>query len=260
MTGRQLSAFDGVPTRVEHEADLRGRQDDPTPRLAVRSVLETVLRAVGDPGPLRVLDVCAGYGVWASEMRRLAGEQGWPVHTTGVEVDERKREHLEKWCDEVRIGDWRDTLHLAEGAEMGEWDLVIGNPHFSELVDDDPDRSMPAVLLRHAPAVLLLHEQRTYTKSAARRRCWREVPPAAVWLLPPIGFRGDGKTAPLTYQATLWLRGHKGPAQLDMLPDPPNGCASYQWRQLPGTEDVETVAKLGLPMAPGYARPERKNR
>lgn len=96
---------------AEAKADDRiSREEFPTPRLLVRSALGEAFRPEGamwrilmshglrwalvpetrSTHPLRVLDVCAGWGAWASEMRRLAQGQGWPVHITGVEIDESK--------------------------------------------------------------------------------------------------------------------------------------------------------------------------
>jgi hypothetical protein len=263
---------------AEHEADLRSRGDDPTPRGVVRAVLEA---AVGDFAPMhftaasdhldglgyahpgeeqsrvtRVLDVCAGYGCWASEMRRLAGLQGWPVHITGVELDERKREHLAKWCDEVIIRDWFDALR--DHHEPPTYDLAIGNPDFAQLLDkrpaddfgpaSDPACSMPAVLLEHAPAVLLLHTQQAFLKSEAGRAAWRAYPPAASWLIPGgVKFRGAKQGADSRcYQVTLWLRDHKGPCAVHLLGD--LTPAERSWTTLPGTEDAETARALGLPM------------
>ena len=91
MTGEQ-AALTGIASATEHAAELRSRGDDPTPRGVVRAALAAALPRVvalmfrdsdearfilhGHDGasfvsgdrPLRVLDVCAGYGCWASEM------------------------------------------------------------------------------------------------------------------------------------------------------------------------------------------------
>lgn len=272
----------GMTSSAEHEADLREREDDPTPRGVTRAVLRAAFgngglyvgahwrtglpmlrwasndahedKRVSEPAEaIRVLDVCAGYGCWASEIRRLAGLQGWPVHITAVEVDGRKRTHLEKWCDKVYIRDWYDPA-------MAEWqtdsfDLVIGNPHFSALTHEDPTKSMPAVLLRHAPAVLLLHQEQSFQKSEAGCRIWHEYPPAFEFPIPgSIKFRvgsnpRTGKTwgaDSRCYQATLWLRGHKGPAASQMLPWLP--AEARRWTVLPGTEDPSA----DLPAAPSW--------
>lgn len=271
----------GMETEAEIEADRAAREDDPTPRSLVRAILANVLAKYAtapwhpfgslpagrfDPaktdrygGPIRVLDVCAGWGCWASEMRRLAGIQGWPIHITGVEVDHRKREHLAKWCDATIMVDWLAFF----GSQLGvyaEFDLVIGNPHFSALTHDDIKQSMPAVLLRYAPHVLLFHQMASFTRSVAGRDTWRAYPPAWVGMVPgSVGFRGRKRGADLrSYQATMWSRGHTGPAALELLPEPPSRAtkrgaeraSSWHWDQPPGTEDPSE----NLPAAPGWSR------
>jgi hypothetical protein len=87
-------ALPGMVSASEHEADLRAREEDNTPRGVARAILSAALPKLAvqdwhpfaklangrfDPlkahrcgGPIRVLDVCAGFGCWASEMRRIA--------------------------------------------------------------------------------------------------------------------------------------------------------------------------------------------
>jgi hypothetical protein len=192
------------------------------------------------------------------------GLQGWPVHVTGVEVDSRKREHLSKWCDAVVFNDWLEFIAVREagrrvygGTCCEDFDLVIGNPHFSALTHQDPAQSMPAVLLRHAPAVMLFHQEQSFQKSEAGFRIWHAYPPAAVFHVPgSVKFR-TGKNAATgkawgadsrCYQATLWLRGHKGPATSYMLPW--LDSAARRWDVPPGTEEPSAE----LPAAPGWRR------
>jgi hypothetical protein len=254
----------GLESAEEIEADRAAREDDPTPRLVVRSVLAAALMQVNIAcagRPLRVLDVCAGFGCWASEMRRyVLGHvviKHRPIHITGVEIDGRKREHLTKWCDDVRIGDWREAVAGLE------FDLVIGNPHFSALThDDDVAKSMPAVLLGHAPHVLLLHQTANFTRSLAGRDTMRAYPPTWVGIIPgSVGFRGRKRGADLrSYQATLWTRGHTGPFAGELLPDPPprptkrghERASSWHWDTPPGTEHPSA----DLPAAQGWSARE----
>lgn len=213
---------------------------------------------VSEARPFRLLDVCSGYGCWASEfaywwVRVLGLPRSW-LHITGVELDGRKREHLAKWCDDVRVGDWRQALGQGRdvACEARDYiaghDLVIGNPDFAQLTHDDPEQSMPAVLLRHAPAVLLLHTQQAFLKSEAGRKAWRAYPPDSSWLVPGgVKFRGASHGADSRcYQVTLWLRGHKGPCAVHLLDDLTPGERS--WSKLPGTEDSIEAKAMGLPM------------
>lgn len=284
--GETQSGLPGMASAAEHEADLRAREEDNTPRGVSRAILAAAIgngalyvgahwktgqpmlrwasgderedRRISEPREsVRVLDVCAGFGCWASEMRRLAALQGWPVHITGVELDARKREHLSKWCDAVVFNDWLEFVAVREagrrvygGTCCEDFDIAIGNPHFSALTHEDPAQSMPAVLLRHAPAVLLFHQEQSFQKSALGCRTWHAYPPAAVFHVPgSVRFRGRGHGADARcYQATLWMRGHKGPASAHMLPwleAPARG-----WTMPPGTEEPSTE----LPAAPGWRR------
>jgi hypothetical protein len=265
------------------ETDHASREDDPTPRGVVRAALAAAVNLESMPdvyaklcaarmfadapeiphvGPLRVLDVCAGYGCWASELRRLAALQGWPVHITGVELFEPRRAVLEKWCDEVVIGDWHPDGCVYRRPTI--FDLVIGNPHFTALTHEDPEQSMPAVLLRHAPAVLLYHSVNTFQRGVPGRAVYRATRPAAKWLVPgTVSHDGTSSVASDCYQVTLWLRGHDGPCSeylLDVEPEDANrdagilkrGGAPYKcwrWTVPPGSEDPSS----DLPAAPGWA-------
>lgn len=271
--GSEQAGLPGMTSTAEHEADMREREDDPTPRGVVRAVLAaastTIVTRRPRSGPLRVLDVCAGWGCWASEIRRLAAPgvktaQGFPVHITGVEIDSRKREDIRRWCDAVVVNDWREFIAVRDagrrvygGSCCDDFDLAIGNPHFTALTHDDPEQSMPAVLLRHAPAVLLFHQEQSFQKSEAGARIWHRYPPAAVLHVPgSVRFRVG--TNPKTgkpygadsrcYQATLWLRGYEGPASAVMLPWLP--AADRRWSTPPGTETGAEAEALGLVEAP----------
>jgi SAM-dependent methyltransferase len=266
-----------------------GLDDDPTPRPVVRAVLEAALdtgpnsallrvgnglfarlcaaklyagteRGLGPvSGPLRVLDIGSGYGCWSSEMRRLAHEQGWPVHITGVEINPEREEHLRKWCDEVHVGDWREVLGWLHAIGR-EFDLVIMNPPFLELLRENgefprtasglpqPARTMvPLLLALGAPAVLALHTQQAFLKSEMGRAVQRFCPPAACWQLPgSVSFREDGKADSRCYEATLWLRDHKGPCSRYLLPELPS--EDRRWSVPPGSETPEEAERLGLPM------------
>ena len=285
VSAGEQTGLSGIESAAEVEADRAAREDDPTPRDLVGHVLvwgvgplmgedacdrEGLDEPPGAPGrrltfnakpwrwvdeqrPLRVLDVCAGWGSWSSEMRRLAFLMGWPVHITGVEIDERKRPHLEKWCDVALFGDWLASI------AGHEFDLVIGNPHFSALTHEYPAQSMPAVLLRYAPAVLLFHQMASFTRSIAGRDTWRAYPPAWIGMVPgSVGFRGRSRGADLrSYQATLWLRGHEGPAETVLLPEPPmrakkgklSRSSSWHWDVPPGTEEPSAE----MPAVPGWS-------
>ena len=57
--------------------------------------------------PRRILDMCAGAGVWSSEAKVVMRLQDWPrfAHVTAIEIREEERPYLEHNADEVIIGD-----------------------------------------------------------------------------------------------------------------------------------------------------------
>jgi hypothetical protein len=247
--------FDTVPTADEAHDDQREREEDTTPRGVVRAILEQAWPEakiwLRPPARcLRVLDVCAGFGVWASELRRLAALLGVDVWITGVELDPCKREHLAKWCDEVVIGQWIEALG-------NDYDLAIGNPHFSALTSsgDGATDSMPEILLRLCPRVLLFHQEQSFQKSKDGCRIWHATQPRQTIHVPgSVRFRNG--TNPKTgkpygadsrcYQATLWAAGHRGPASSVMLPW--LSSEARRWHLPPGSEDPT----VDLPAVPGW--------
>lgn len=240
--------FDDVLTDAEHHADLRAREDDPTPRGVVRACLFAFDELGKTPSPPRILDCFAGHGVWSSEARRR-----WPgAHITAIEIDGRKLPDLRKWCDVTLIGDALDLLpELA-----GQFDLVIGNPAFSylrpkhqpgETVAAAASRSVLPLMLEAAPRVLQLHTQQAFVRGKVGREVRRRHLPARSWLIPgAVSFRRDGKTDQRCYQTTLWLRGHKGGCVERMLPE--LGRDDLRWTMIPGTEEPSSER----PAAPGW--------
>lgn len=291
MTTMTLPGFATPATERAMEGDHAEREDSPTPGLLVRALLEAAslvdvvqlrdehaarVHVAGDgfstrtlDEPVRVLDVCAGYGVFAQQMRALAHRGCWPVHITGVELHEARREHLSKWCDVVWVRDWFDALR--DHHTVPEFDLIVGNPHFTALAPEQESdgmfggpTSMHEELLVHAPAVLLYHTLNAFQRSAPGRAAARRCPPAARWLVPgTVSHDGTSAVASDCYAASLWLRGHEGPTETRLLDveavdvnrragllkssGEPYKC--WRWRGLPpGSEEPSE----GLPAAPGW--------
>lgn len=250
MTGQ--AGLPGMVSPEEHEADLREREDDPTPR----GVAQAVLRAAGLgltgwlDRRLHVVDICAGWGCWSSELLRL--RLPMTPRITGIEIDERKRETMARWCHDVVIGD-----ALVKLAELPQQDLVMGNPAFSllapkvsakptdEEIDAAVEASLVAAGLRCARAVLLLHHGQAFLRGRVGRAVLRRYPPALSFQIPgAVSFRSEGKTDSRCYSATLWRRGHSGPCATYLLPE--LGREDLRWRVPPGTEDSATAAAMGL--------------
>lgn len=277
-------------------ARLREREADFTPRPVAREVLRwyfdhvlriqaidwrgfylTIARGSVVSGPfkaLRILDVGAGAGVWASEVRRLIDVLGFPVHITAVELDADEAPHLRRHADEVIIDEWRVFAEQCE-REGRRFDLVIGNPPFSQArAQPNPDHktrgvseylvetSMPATLMRIAGAVLLYLTQQTWTKTASGYEVRRAYPPAfavdvpgsvshRTGINPENGKRYGGDSIP--YSASLWLGAPAGPhvglTATGML-EPFDG-RSWKEGLRPGAEPDEWLAANGIPTVDG---------
>jgi hypothetical protein len=213
---------------------------------------------------LRVLDVCAGAGVWSSEMRMLAAALGIEIHVTAVELDEeREREFLPRHADDVVWSDWRAFVKgcIASGQRF---DLVIGNPAFKraralEVAGElDVETSMPALLTKIAGAVVLYMSQQGWTKTAPGflvRQAYKpaycvDVPGAVshrAGVNPKTGKRWSSDTVP--YSASMWLGYRAGPhvgmTLTDML-EPMDG-RSWPEDLRPGAERVEWLRAEGIP-------------
>lgn len=155
----------------------------------------------------RILDWCAGAGPWATVAR-----EWWPRATiTTVELVPSERRYLERVADRVLIGDWRLAL------DHGPYDLVVGNPAFSQLVaapGRHPKSSGVLQLLRHAPIVIVLHTIEVLQRSANGRWVARRRPPAVQVDLPGgIEFWGPDEPGQdlRSYAVYGWTRHHRGP-------------------------------------------------
>jgi hypothetical protein len=189
-----------------------------------------VASVLRDPERPRILDWCAGPGAWAQVARAR-----WPQATiTTVELVPSERRYLERVADHVLIGDWR--LALAHGP----YDLVIGNPAFSQLLaaHGRPHRAAPVLqLLRVAPIVIALHTIEILQRSEAGRWVARRRPPAIQVDLPGgIQFYPNTGQDLRSYAIYGWTRRHRGPGWLraplphDLAPD------ERRWSERPGTE------------------------
>lgn len=109
----------------------------------------------------------------------------------------------------------------------------------------DVGRSMPARLLACCGAVALLHRQQAWSKDGPGVAVRRVHPPAFSWDIPgSLRFREPGARNPETgklygadqhnYSVSLWLPGHRGPTQTDILRD--FSPAERRWTVRPGTE------------------------
>lgn len=322
------AAMRGTVSRVGVHASIVGTQDSVWPAIGRANTTTTLggqhfrrddqghLDAAGG-GPyielpdgrtrvIRVLDICAGAGVWASEVRRLARLMGFQVQITAVDYAPEERPWLCRHADRVIIADWHEALGMvmdATGnwnwlATPAEYDLIVGNPAFSqaraarrpewpqgqgakgkngkpkllpaeakvrlqlkkaavakgqleELAEYDPERSMPALCLRSAPAVILYATQQCFTKTAAGWLTRLLYPNALAYDIPgSIGHRGrkvghDDKP----YTTYVWLRGHTAadPTRTFLL----TPVDDRSWAERPGTEPDEWLDRNKIPFLQG---------
>jgi hypothetical protein len=268
----------------------------------------------GDGGPfievadgrrrvIHVLDICAGAGVFASEIRRFAALLGFEVHITAVDYEPDELPNLVRHADEVIIGDWHTALGMVQD-ELGVWvwgpdgkrefDLIIGNPAFSqaraatrpewprasgppkkpggqptvtraeakerkrladlavaageypERAEYDPSKSMPALCLECAPAVVLYATQQCYTKTSSGWLTRIDYPYTVVYEVPSsIGHRGRGEGQDdKPYSAFMWLRGCGEPSSTFML----RPISDRNWDERPGAESDEWLKEQGIPL------------
>jgi hypothetical protein len=271
----QARLFDTIPTAHEQAADDRDHELDRTPRGVVRQALARLLgstiaaacdsvtvkavtvdgRRIWDghkrelDGPLRVLDWCAGSGVWASEVRAWAVAHGIPVHITGVELRECERENLDRWCDEVVIGTWETALSTFANNGSTDFDLVVGNPAFSLMLYGLP------LLLEHVTAAIVLHTTETLQRTEAGAALAASHPPTRELGIPgSVRYRGAGTGADQRiYSVSSWVRGARNDGlgwPREVLPLLPS--AERGWVEPPGGERV--VLPI-WPTRPGWVEP-----
>lgn len=224
------AVFDVAPERLkEFEVDC-------TPGPVVRQMFETLDTSASG---LRILDLCAGSGVFGQQAREVLGDAIESL--TAVEIREEERPNLERWYDEVRIGDLREVT------DLGEFDLVVGNPAFSLWLD--ALTLAESVRASHGVVVMLGLNELGTRGSASREAWYRYTPSEQLRIAGTLGFRGPGlnpKTGKpwgcdqRSYSWWVWRpRGIWGSAEAGswVARDlPPLPAHERTWRVRPGTE------------------------
>ena len=255
----QARLFETIPTAAEQADDDREHELDRTPRGVVRQALRRLVQARRDRGyasvtidgdirlwredlarsSFSVLDWCAGSAVFSSEIRALLAEAGVPVHITALELRACERGNIERWADEVLIGD--QSLAL----ERGPFDLVIGNPAFSLFIPMLPR------LLEVCTAAIILHTTETLQRTEAGANLARALPPIRELGIPgSVRYRGAGTGADSRiYSVSAWVRNHRADSwPRELLPLLP--ASERGWVEPPGAERVVLPC---WPTAPGWA-------
>jgi hypothetical protein len=255
----QPRLFPDIPTAAEHSDQLRDREADYTPRLVVRAILDAAMprllnhllpfeRDAGYPArEVRILDWCAGAGVWSDEVRgwlrrrfQACGQPPIPVEITAVEIEPTERVHLERVADVVRICDWRELA--------GTYDLVVGNPPFKSCFHAGVQRMIGGEPSQgpRARSMLAYQSIASLQRGSVGRAIARRYPPAIQFDVPG-GVKHRSGINPKTgdpwtqdersYCAFLWCDGMMARSTgwpRVLLPELPSSARS--WTRRPGTE------------------------
>ncbi len=205
-----------------------------TPGPIVRQGLEELYTRLRNKTDLRILDLCAGSGVFGQYARLVFPRISELV---AVEIREEERTNLERWYDTVHIGDVSDI-----GGTVGpDFDVVIGNPAFTVWNN--------ALGAGHAcaPIVLFLGLNELGTRGSASREVWTASLPSEQWRIGgTLGFRGPGLnpktkkrwgTDTRSYSWWLWQDGwHERPGRWSAMDLPCLPARDRRWKVRPGTE------------------------
>jgi len=159
-----------------------------TPELAAL-VIEAIAPMVRTPAS--ILEPGCGAGVWLDALART-----WPeAELRGIEIHEDLAAYSRQRGFSVRTGDLLNN-------ELGDHDLIIGNPPFRHL-----DDLVPLLLdhLRPNGWLVLLLRLNFLAGQDRYARLWQSRPPAFVLPLPARpGFSPDGSTDATDYAIYLW--------------------------------------------------------
>lgn len=178
-----------MPERAGH-----GKRDESdyyctTPSLAKLIVQTTIQRL--DIHPRSILEPGCGAGMWMEPLSEAFPEA--KLH--GIEVHQDLADYTRKRGFSVQQGDLLNN-------NLGDWDLITGNPPFGVLDDLNP------ILLDHLnPGGHLTMLLRLNYLGGENRfaELWSKRAPAHVWPLPVrAGFSPDGSTDATEYAIFTW--------------------------------------------------------
>lgn len=236
----------GFETGGVDEERLRAHSADFTPMGVVDQLYGQLLLRHADLRPSRLLDPCAGAGIFGARARRL-----WPkAHMMAIEPRDEEIPHLHRHYDTVAIGQAERILPALAAGPEDRFDIIATNPAFPIFME----------IVEHGHAVL--HEQgylvlmglSTWGQSDDAYQFFRRFTPAEQWRVTGrIHFRGD-QVNPKTgevyqsdqrdYSWWVWrprLSGRHKPGEAlswRVVQLPPLSAAARSWRGCPrpGTE------------------------
>ena len=234
------------------EERARSHEVDPTPAAVVAQGLSTFarrhLRRLAQRHSVRLLDPCAGSGVFGQQAHRVFDG----AERTAVEIRPEEEPWLRRNYDKYRIG---NALELVP--QMGpSFDLASTNPAFTLTIE-----LLPLLLacVRAGGHVLLFGLNELGSRGAASRALWRRYPPREQWrVFGTIKFRNGinpstGKpwgADMRSYSWWLWESDGNGGARPYDVDDttarrtielPELDSALRRWSTVPGREDAEQI-------------------
>ena len=186
-----------------------------------------------------------------AQSRPVWKQDAWDAASAVVKEAKRRAKAKEPALSPLVLAEARAEIKRLRVKHRKLREAAVDAGLHRELAEYDPETSMPAVCLGYAPALLLYLTSQTWTKTASGFLTRIAYPHALAWdipgsishrgLNPATGNRWGADDKP--YTAFCWLRGHEGPAVVDML-EPLDGRS---WTMRPGTEDDAWRRKHGIP-------------
>jgi len=174
-----------------------------TPQLAAL-ICATVKRDFSLQTPSSILEPSCGAGTFLSAIRST-----WPgARASGIEVHDDLAAYARDGGFDVALG---DTLH----ADLGSYDLIIGNPPFRHA-----EAFIPLLLKHLRPRGVLAFILRLNFLATQERygTLWSIHTPTKVdTLVARPGFTPNGHTDGTDYMVCAWQEGHVGPATLGFI-------------------------------------------
>ncbi len=183
--------------------------------------------------PSSILEPTAGSGSWIPGIMET-----WPeARISAIEQHPELAEYASRFGLTVEAKD-------IFAAELGTYDLIVGNPPFS-LADD----LIPMLMSRLNPGGVLAFLLRLNFFGGQDRyeRFWRIFPAACAYPLPARpGFTSDGKTDGTEYMMCCWVKDYAGITQLRHLD---NRFVQNKWAGTPHRPDPLFYEPVAAPSA-----------
>lgn len=186
-------------TETQKEMGKRKEHDFyPTPPLLAAAALEPLAYMIDDNPLIKILDPCAGGGVWGEAARGIFGNR---AVVDGLDIRPIPQPSTyDGWGAGV------DFLSPAARTIIPDYDVVMMNPPFSH-AQYFVERGLE-LLAQDRPSRLVALLRLSFLESRKRKSFWAAHPPALVTVLAERpSFSGDGKTDGTAYGFFYWRGG-----------------------------------------------------